>query len=160
MNNHDISALFVARKVASAANGRNNLRFKDGILWSYDNVVAMWDADTLYVSADTFTATSSRHQSAVKRVADNYVLVPGLTDLVGIKNLKDMEAYSLQRRLAISEYERRKETSKSPKMIEYLDDRIDIERNAIKLALKRLPFHDAMVVFSDQGFFRVFSGRK
>jgi hypothetical protein len=148
MNNHDIVALFCTRRASSAANGRNTLRFKDGVLTSYDDVVAMWDGDVLYVSADTFTATSSRHQSAVKRIADTYFLVPGLTDLVTIRTAKDANDYILLRKLAISELERRIETSRSRDMIEYLNGRIAIERNAILLALKRLPLHEAATVFS------------
>jgi hypothetical protein len=148
MNNHDVTALFVAHKVPHAANGRNTLRFKDGVLTSYDDVVAMWEGDTLYVSADTFSATSSRHQSAVKRVADTYILVPGLTDLVAITTRADADRYVMQRRLSISEYLRRIEASRSDDMIEYLEGRIAIEKNAILLAIKRLPLHEAVAVFS------------
>lgn len=158
MNNQDIPVLFLARRVPSASNGRGNFKFKNGILYSYDNVIAVFSGDELLVNADTFSATSSRHQSAIKRAADSYTLVPDLTSLVEIMERRDEDEvakFILRRKLAVSEYERKIEASRSENMRVYLNERIRMERDAARRAIKCLPMDKAMSVFSGHlGFFR------
>jgi hypothetical protein len=151
MNNHDIPEAFLAGRYPYGSNGRNNFRFKGPVLYSYDDVIAVKSDGKLMVNSDTFTATSSRHQSAIKRAAPDHIPVPDLTSLLEImrkRDAKDCSRYILRRRMAISEIERRIEASKSHDMIEVLKRRIDQERNAIKLAARYLPFDQAMRVFS------------
>lgn len=156
MNNLDIPVLFVARRIKEARNGRGNFRFRGDILYSFDDVVAMFVGAELLVSADTFSATSSRHQSAVKRVADKYTLVPDLTALVTImrdRKVGDINRYVAHRKMVISEYERKIDVSRSDKMVESHMRRIAIERDAIRRALRYLPFELAV----SEGA-RIFSG--
>lgn len=113
-----------------------------------------FSGDELLISADTFSATSSRHQSAIKRAADDrgYVLVPGLGDLVNIETVEDARRYCLARKMAASEYERKIERSRSPNMRVYLEKRIEMECDACRRAIRKLPLHEAASVSA--GFFR------
>lgn len=153
MNNHDIPHFFLDQRLPYGSNGRGNFKFKENILVSYDNVIA-WivEPGQLLSSSDVFSATSSRHQSAIKKAAgDDYTLCPDLTALVQIAERKDeddVKKYVFRRKAAISEYERKIETSRSENMREYLRERIKIERNAISRALRYLPFDKAIGIFS------------
>ncbi len=151
MNNHDIPVAFVTGRLPYASNGRNNFRFKGNVLYSYDDVIAVKDRRGLLVNSDTFTATSSRHQSAMKKLVPDHIPVPDLTALLHIMLKKDhteCKSYIMRRRLAVSDIERRIEASKSPDMIEVLKRRIEIEQDAIKIAVTYLPFDQAIRVFS------------
>lgn len=153
MNNHDIPHAYLSGKLPYGSNGRNNFRFKGDVLYSYDDVVAVKHDGKLLVNSDSFTATSSRHQSAIKRAEPDHILVPDLTAMLEImrkRDAKDIGRYILRRRLSISDIERRIEASKSDDMIAVLNRRIEQERNAIKMAARYLPFDQMLRVFSGQ----------
>lgn len=42
MNNHEIPVQFLARKTPAASNGRGNFKFKGDVLYSYDDVIAVF----------------------------------------------------------------------------------------------------------------------
>lgn len=151
MNNHDIPSLYLAGKLPYASNGRNNFRFKGPVLYSYDDVIAIKHDLGLLVNSDTFTATSSRHQSAIKKHAPEHTLVPDLTavlDIMKRRDEKDITGYILRRKMAISEIERRIESSKSEEMIKFLQNKIEQEKNAMRLVARYLPFDRMLAVFS------------
>lgn len=157
MNNVDIPILFMARRIPTGSNGRGNFKFKNETLFSYDDIVAKFVGDELLISADTFSATSSRHQSAIKRAAQDYgyTLVPDLTALVEIMERRDRDEirkFILRRKLAISEYEMKMEASRSDNMRVYYQERIRMEIDAAKRAARYLPLHEAAQQLS------VFSG--
>lgn len=157
MNNSDVPNVFLSQKVERGTNGRGNLKFVGKVLYSYEDVIALFHGDQLLVSGDTFSATSSRHQSAVKRAAGcgRFQIVPDLSSLARIFSGRDPEeigAFLLRRKMAISELKRRIEVSRSDRMVTHLQERILQERAAAGLAIRYLPFDKALAAHRD--FFR------
>ena len=158
MNNHSIPQAFLDGRITTGSNGRGNFRFKGDTLWSYDDIVAVKRPDgELWVNSDVFSSTSSRHQSAIRKVAGRYRSVPDLTALVEVLEGKgDPKKYILRRKLATSDILRRIEASRSSIMESFLRERIQHEKSAAKIAAVKLPIMEATGIFS--GVSGIFSG--
>lgn len=160
MNNDDVIALFLARRASTARNGRGNLVFSGGVLKSYGDTIGAWMGDILLISSEVFSATTSRHQSKLKREAPKYRLVPDLGALAEImrdRDVKEIERYVLRRKMAISELQRKLRDTHSHNMRGFFLRAIEMEKEAARIAMAHAEFSDCIRIFS--GFFPVLGNR-
>lgn len=95
----EIPHLFAANRDAEARTSSHNLRCGNGVLWNYQQPIAAYFGDTVLISSDSFSVTTSRHQRRVRYATRHLrtLSAPDLKSLVQNPREADRAAYIADR---------------------------------------------------------------
>jgi hypothetical protein len=81
----EVTHRFAADPNAYCGNSNRTLRASSGVLWSYQEPIAMYHGDMILISSDSFSITTSKHQSWARCALNHKVTlsVPSLKALRG-----------------------------------------------------------------------------
>lgn len=95
----EIPHLFAANRDAEARTANHNLRCSDGVLWNYQEPIAAYSGDTILLSSDSFSITTSKHQSRIGYATRHLktLYVPDLKSIVRNSSERGMADYIAKR---------------------------------------------------------------
>jgi hypothetical protein len=109
----ELPHLFAADKTAYAANSGRSIRVESGKIYSYAEPIGAWFGDKVLLSSDSFSMTTSRHQSRL-RYAVNHIETIQLPRLKTILGISLSDSYDGARYIAarVKEIDALKESAK------------------------------------------------